>query len=51
MTNDILCTILPNPLNTDLRKGIPIPQVAKIHGWQSPMAVGLYEAKIIFEGN
>ncbi len=27
----------PNPLNTDLKKGFTVPQVAEKHGWAEPL--------------
>ena len=42
---------LPNPVNSDLRRGFTVSRVAEKHGWTELMLVGLDKSKIIAGGN
>ena len=35
--------VLPNPVNTELKQGFTVPQVAEKHGWTEPLvwSIGL----------
>jgi hypothetical protein len=42
---------LPNPVNSDLRKGFTVSRVAEKHGWTELILVGPDKSKIIPGGN